>query len=400
MPCRPGKARRLLKENKATVIQRTPFTIQLNYSTGETKQDVSMGVDAGSKTIGVSCTTKKEELISLEMDLRGNDIVKLLSDKRQYRRGRRGRKTRYRKARFLNRVSRKKKGWLAPSIENKINAHFRIIQMLHNILPIHKIVAEVASFDIQKIKNPDIEGEDYQKGEQLGFWNIREYVLFRDNHTCQYCKGKSNDKILNVHHLESRKTGGDSPGNLITLCNTCHDKIHRENKELNIKKGESFKHASFMGIMRWAFYNRLKEIYNNVKLTYGYITKNERISNNLPKGHRIDGRCISGNSNAVPVTYYFFIKQVRKHNRQIHKAKILKGGRRKLNQANYLMHGFRLFDKVEYNNQECFIFGRRKSGYYDLRKLDGTVIHRSASYKKLKLLGKRKSMLWEMRHAV
>ena len=82
--------------------------------------------------------------------------------------------------------------------------------------------------------------------------------------------------------------------------------------------------------------------------------------------------------------YYYYIKQIRKHNRQIHKANILKGGNKKLNQAVYVVKGFRLFDKVKYNNQECFIFGRRSIGYFDLRKLDGTSIHKSANFKQLK----------------
>ena len=94
---------------------------------------------------------------------------------------------------------------------------------------------EVASFDIQKIKNPEITGGEYQQGEQLNFWNVREYVLFRDNHTCQYCHGKSGDKVLNVHHLESRKTGGDAPNNLITLCETCHKKYHEGKIQLKQK---------------------------------------------------------------------------------------------------------------------------------------------------------------------
>ena len=173
--------------------------------------------------------------------------------------------------------------------------------------------------------------EEHQQGEQLGFWNVREYVLFRDNHTCQCCKGKSKDKILNVHHIESRKTGGNAPNNLITLCETCHKGYHNGTVKLpkTIKRGMSFKDAAFMGIMRWSFYNRLKEIYPNVFMTYGYITKNTRVKYNLPKEHYIDARCISGNPNAEPLGYYFYQKKVRCHNRQIHKAKILKGGKKK-----------------------------------------------------------------------
>ena len=397
MPCKEAKARKLLKENKAKIYKKEPFTIQLLFICENQTQDITLGVDAGSKHIGLSATTKEKELYAADVELR-NDIVDLLSTRRQNRRTRRNR-LRYRKPRFNNRVHSKKNGWLAPSVEQKIQTHFKVVEDIHKLLPITKIVVETASFDIQKIKNPEIHNEEYQQGEQLGFWNVREYVLFRDNHTCQCCKGKSKDKILNVHHIESRKTGGNAPNNLITLCETCHKGYHNGTVELpkTIKRGMSFKDAAFMGIMRWSFYNRLKEIYPNVVMTYGYITKDTRIKNNLPKDHYIDARCISGNPNAEPLGYYFYQKKVRCHNRQIHKSNILKGGKKKLNQASYLVKGFRLFDKVEFEGQICFIFARRSSGYFDIRKLNGEVIHRSASWKKLKLLETRKSLLMERR---
>lgn len=397
MPCKEAKARKLLKENKAKIYKKEPFTIQLLFICENQTQDITLGVDAGSKHIGLSATTKEKELYAADVELR-NDIVDLLSTRRQNRRTRRNR-LRYRKPRFNNRVHSKKNGWLAPSVEQKIQTHFKVVEDIHKLLPITKIVVETASFDIQKIKNPEIHNEEYQQGEQLGFWNVREYVLFRDNHTCQCCKGKSKDKILNVHHIESRKTGGNAPNNLITLCETCHKGYHNGTLELpkTIKRGMSFKDAAFMGIMRWSFYNRLKEIYPNVFMTYGYITKDTRIKNNLPKDHYIDARCISGNPNAEPLGYYFYQKKVRCHNRQIHKSNILKGGKKKLNQASYLVKGFRLFDKVEFEGQICFIFGRRSSGYFDIRKLNGEVISRSVSWKKLKILETRKSLLMERR---
>ena len=393
---RHGKVRRLLRDKKAKVLKRCPFTIQLLYKTPDITQDITLGVDAGSRHIGLSAATDKKELYAAEVELR-NDIVDLLSTRRQNRRARRNRKTRYRKPRFENR----KRGdrWLAPSVQHKVDTHLTAVRRVHEILPIAKIVVEVASFDIQKIKNPEIEGAEYQQGEQLGFWNVREYVLFRDGHVCQCCKGRSKDKVLNVHHIESRKTGGDAPDNLVTLCETCHKGYHEGTVKLpkNIKCGMSFRDATFMGIMRWAFYNQLKELYPDVSLTYGYLTKNIRIRNGLQKTHCVDARCISGHPQAEPLGYYFYQKKVRCHNRQIHKNAILKGGRRKRNQAPYLVKGFRLFDRVSFNNQECFIFGRRNSGYFDLRKLDGTKIHASASYKKLSLLETRKTMLCERR---
>ena len=305
MPCKEAKARKLLKQNTAKIYKREPFTIQLLFECENQTQDITLGVDAGSKHIGLSATTNSKELYSADVELR-NNIVNLLSTRREARRTRRNR-LRYRAPRFNNRIRSKNKGWLAPSIEQKIQCHFQVIQDVHNILPITKIIVETASFDIQKIKKPDISGKEYQEGEQLDFWNVREYVLARDQHTCQCCKGKSKDHILNVHHIENRRTGGNAPNNLITLCETCHKGYHIGTVQLpqNIKRGTSFKDAAFMGIRRWALYNRLKELYPNVSMTFGYITKSIRIQNNLPKEHYIDARCISGNPNAEPLGYYF-----------------------------------------------------------------------------------------------
>ena len=395
---RCGKVRRILNDGRAVVKKRCPFTIQLTYETTDFVQEVHLGIDAGSKHIGLSATTEQKELYASEINLR-TDIVKLLSSRQELRKGRRNRKTRYRKARFNNRKHSKQKGWLAPSVINKIDTHLRVVDEVCKILPISKIIVETASFDIQKIKNPDISGTDYQEGEQLGFWNEREYVLFRDGHTCQCCNGKSKDRVLNVHHIESRQTGGDAPNNLITLCETCHKGYHAGVIKLppKIKRGMSFRDAAFMGIMRWAFYDKLKKLNKSipVSMTYGYITKHKRIKYKLTKTHAVDARCISGYPGAEPLSYYYLQKKVRCHNRQLHKLTINKGGVRKNNQAPREVKGFKLFDKVLYNNKECFIFGRRISGYFDLRHLDGTKVNPSVSYKKLKLIEHTTSLLTE-----
>ena len=322
---RHGKVRRLLKSGKAKVVNNCPFTIRLLYRTGGEIQPITLGVDAGSKHIGLSATTEIEELYAGDVELR-NDIVDKLSTRREFRRSRRNRKTRYRKARFSNRTASKKEGWLAPSTRQKVKSHLTAVNRIHKILPISKIVVEVAAFDIQKIKNPDISGKEYQEGEQMDFWNVREYVLFRDGHQCQCCKGKSKDIVLNVHHIESRKTGGNAPNNLITLCETCHNGYHAGKIKLSktIKRGMSFRDATFMGIMRWAFYFKLKEQYPNVSLTYGYVTKRKRIESGLLKDHYIDARCISEHPHATPCDAVFYQKKVRCHNRQLHKATIQK----------------------------------------------------------------------------
>lgn len=277
-----GKVRRLLKNSLAHVVCRIPFTIQLDYDTTDYTQPVSLGVDAGSKHIGISATTSEKELYAADVELR-NDIVDKLSTRREQRRTRRSR-LRYRKARFNNRVSSKRKGWLAPSVENKIQTHLTVVEKIHKFLPITNIVVETASFDIQKINNPSISGSEYQQGEQLDFFNVREYVLFRDNPT------------------------------------------------------------------------------------------------------------------AKPLGYYFYQKKVRCQNRQIHKVNFLKGGRKKLNQAPFLVKGFRLFDLVEYQKELYYIFGRRSSGSFDIRKLDGTKVNKgSINCKYLRLIDTRKSILIEKR---
>ena len=393
-----AKVRILLKTNKAKVVKRCPFTIQLMYNITNYIQKINLGVDAGSKHIGVSATTKDRVLYEADVELR-NDIVDLLSTRKQNRRRRRNRKTRYRQPRFNNRISTKKEGWLSPSIKHKVDAHLTIVEKAHQILPINKIIIETASFDIQKIKNPSINGNDYQQGEQFGFGNVREYVLFRDNHICQCCYGKSKDKILHVHHIESRKTGGNSPNNLITLCKSCHSRYHNGMMDLpvSIYRGMSFRHMSFMGIMRWTCYTKLKSLYSNVVMSYGYITKNLRIKYNLPKEHYIDARCISGNPLAISNGIYYYQKKVRCHNRQIHKNTIYKNGYRKLNQAPYRVYGYRLFDKVSFHGQECFIFGRRRDGRFAIRLLDGTKINEQVLYKKLRFIESAKYYITERR---
>ena len=291
MPTSPAKARRLLKSGKAKVIKRTPFTIQLIYGSTGYKQPITLGVDTGYKHVGLSAVSDNKELLSSEVKLR-TDIVKLLSERKMYRRNKRNRLW-YREARFLNRTRNKKSGWFVPSICHRLDSHIKAINFIKSILPITKINVEAAAFDIQKIKNPNIQGTNYQNGVQKDFWNVREYVLYRDGHKCQHC-GKSNT-ILNVHHIESRQTGGNSPDNLITLCKKCHKAYHNGKIQLSVKKHKTtFKAETAMSILRWKIIDKLKELGNTVNVTYGYITKSIRIALKLDKSHNNDAFCIAG----------------------------------------------------------------------------------------------------------
>src|SRR2546421_5745934 len=341
MPCQSRKARLLLQAGKAKVQRMVPFTIQLLYGSSGYKQEVSLGIDAGTQHVGVSATTEKAVLFEALVSPR-TDMTELRATRRQFRRARRHRKTRYRKAPFHNR--RRSEGWLAPSVQHKVDVHLKTIKRMHQLLPVSKTTIEVAQFDIQKFTNPEIEGKEYQQGPQLGFWNVREYVLWRDGHTCQWCKGKSKDAVLNVHHIESRKTGGDSPANLITLCETCHDLIHRTHQQQKITR-----------------------------------------------------KRVSGNPCAQSEGTSYLMRWVRRNNRQLHKATIRKGGQRQRNTAPKYVQGFRLFDCVSYQGKPCFVWGRRSSGYFDLRALDGTRISASANCKKLTNVQRASACLVERR---
>ena len=374
---RGGRIGYLLRHGKAYVVSRVPFIVQLDYESTTYTQEVSLGIDAGSKHIGVSASSEKKELLAAQVELR-NDVVNLLSTRSELRRTRRNRKTRYRKVRFDNR--KRKDGWLAPSIELKVESHLKVIRLVHKLLPITKTTIEVAQFDAQKIKNPDIKGEEYQQGEQMGFWNVREYVLARDGHRCIHCKGKSRNPILNVHHLESRKTGGNSPSNLVTLCETCHKAYHRGEFELKIKRGSSLRDAAVMNIMRWAVYERAKEEFGNVNLTYGYITKHTRIENGIAKTHASDAFCIAKNVHAMRLSSFFMCRCVHRHTRALHVANPKKGGIRRSCIASHKIgkSRFQRFDMVRWMGKECFIFGST-NGKPVLRDIKGIKMHENAS---------------------
>ena len=407
MPCSPAKARHLLDGGKAKIVKRTPFTIKLLYGSTEYTQPVILGVDAGIQTIGLSASTVKEELFAAEVTPR-NDVVENLSTRREFRKARRTRTTRYRKPRFNNRIHSKKKGWLTPSVEVKIQEHITSIKRVCAILPVSKVVVETAEFNLQLLKavqdgKPVPEGEDYQKGEMYGSYNVRQYVLWRDNYTCICCgaRGTPKDPVrLHVHHFESRKRGGNALDNQGTLCDDCHKKFHLgiiTDIKLNTRRRQSTRDAAFMGIMRKTLMLRLRaKLSIPVAETKGYITKATREEFlKLPKTHTNDALAIAQGRHGFgikehayvePADHIYTIRPVRHHNRQIHKASIMKGGIRKRNQASKYVFGFRLYDKVLYQGKECFVWGRRTSGSFLLRTIDGIKVKDGAGYRNLVLL--------------
>ena len=384
MPTTPCRARHLIKAGEAEVEKRTPFIIRMLIETSEGIQNVTLGVDAGSKHVGLSASTEKEELFSAEMTLR-DDIPQLMTARRQSRRTRRNR-LRHRKPRFDNR--RRPDGWLTPTMETKIRSHVNVVNGICSILPVSKIIVETASFDIQKIKDENIERKQYQEGEQLGYANVKAYVKARDGFTCQSC---GSHEHLEVHHIIQRKDGGsDRPANLITLCERCHTDHHNGKKPLAIPfpGNRGFKGASDMNTMRWFLLDRLKAVHPDISViqTYGYVTNWNRNNLKLEKTHANDAFCIAGNFDIDRADEFFRILKLRCHNRQVNKTNKLKGNRGKANQAPRFIGGFRLKDKVLFNGQLCLIHGKRSSGYFDIRKPDGTQVHSSIHYRNIMLV--------------
>ena len=378
---RLGKVYRLLKTKKAHIVAYEPFTVQLDY---EPKthiiQPMTLGVDSGAIHSGYSLANEHREYYNAEVIARDN-ISKNLSDRRMYRQNRRSRKTRYRKPRFNNRKN-KGEGWIPPSLEQKVYVQVKEIEHLHKYFPINNIIIEVAEFDIQKIKNPDISGNEYQQGTLQGY-NIRNYLLEKHHHKCFYC-----DKEVSAfeveHMIPKARNGSNRIDNLTLSCHDCNQKKGTLTAEEFItqtlsaqklrqlpKTKQLLKYMAHMNATRWVLYDTIKETYDSVSLTYGYITKYNRINAGLPKAHHIDAKCITGFSTVPSFDVTVVKTKMRRHNRQLHRATFSKDHIRKSATLPRVVHGFQLYDIVMFNNHRYYIKGRRSSGSFSLVSLEG-----------------------------
>lgn len=363
MPCTQRKARILLKENKAKIIRYQPFTIQLTVPTGESTQEVHLGVDTGAKHIGIAATSGNKVLVKGEIELR-DDIHKNMQTRFALRRDRRNRNTRYREVRFLNR--KRRDGWLPPTIQSKLDAIFMWIDRFCDLLPNPILHIEVGKFDIQKMINPDIENEEYQNGQCAGYYDVRYFVFARDNYTCQVCKKQN--KILNTHHLLYKSRGGsDRADNLITVCTDCHSsENHKEGGilyewMLKHKKVKQYKEATFMNIIR----KRTFQKYLDAIITYGSETSPYRKELGLDKTHYNDAIAISKIENIKENTQdYFYIKQFRKKKRSLHESIPTRGRRKeknvnaeRRNKNSPCRAGWFMNDMVSFQNKVGWIYG-------------------------------------------
>ena len=357
-----GKVRRLLKEGKAKVVRREPFTIRLLYEPEtDIVQECYCDVDTGSRHIGVAVVGNDKVLYQSQTELR-NDIKKKMDRRRAFRQNRRSRKTRYRKPRFLNRRNYIREDRLPPSVKHEVQAHIDEIKFCKRILPIkdENIILEVSQFDTALTKTPSLINErvrhwGYQKGFNYGHSSRRKAVLHRDNYTCQCC-GKKNCR-LEVHHIEFRSNGGtDDEENLITLCEDCHKGVHAGTIVLNKKpkKSKNLKYATHMSIIR----SRLLKKYPNAIETFGFVTNENRNHLKLKKDHYIDACVIaSGGMEFKPLDVIFYKRRVSKGD-----YKLARGARGEQKLPTGKIYGFRKFDKVEYFGKEYFIKGRISCG--------------------------------------
>ena len=396
---RHGKVRRLLRDRRAKVVRREPFTIKLLYEP-ETKvvQEVNLGVDTGSSKVGVAAVGNGKTLYAAEVTIR-NDISKKMDRRRGARRARRTRKLRYRKPRFNNRRNSIKSGRFSPTMVSKINSHIREIEFVRSILPVKRLILETGTFDPHKLKNPGVRGWGYQKGPNYGFENSKAACLNRDNYTCQHCRTKKG--TLHAHHIVYRSQGGaDTLDNLITLCEECHKKLHKgELKDfeakLKGKKKGNLKHATQMNSIRKQLLRLYSKAIETIE-TFGYVTKENRQSLGLDKSHVVDACVIASQGKLFNWNLWYFKKRHIPRQERI----LCKGirGERKIPTGKVL--GFRRYDKVQYLGMDCFVKGRRSSGAFVLSDINNKSIDfrplggkDNPSYKLLTRLNSRCSTL-------
>lgn len=388
MPCKPQKAKRLLREGKARVVTAQPyFIIKLLHGASGYRQPVTAGMDTGSKTIGAAAISSGRVLYQSEVQLR-QDITKKMRQRAAYRRTRRNRKTRYRPARWLNRESMRREGRLAPSVQSKLDSHLREKRFVESILPVTSWRVETAQFDIHKIAHPDVEGVGYQEGPQKGWYNVKAYVLARDGYKCQRKeKGVKHSKTLHVHHIVHRKDGGsNSTTNLIALCKDCHAAHHRGEFEIKVKTSQT-KHPTEAGIIQ----ARLKSSGWEFAEVFGYETKFQREQLlGLDKSHWADAvaiACAPEKTVELSAVVYYKRHVARGDYQQTkgkHSEKRIPTGK---------LFGFRKHDYVDTPAGRGFVKGKRSSGRFSIADLFGNVIHASVDMRRARRLSARTSTM-------
>ena len=301
-PIHPAHARELLNNNKAAVFRQYPFTLIMNRVVENIiTYPLELKLDPGSRTTGFALVNNRNEVVwAMELTHRGLAIKDSLATRQSVRRGRRSRNTRYRQARFLNRTRRA--GWLAPSLQHRIDTTMTWVNRLIKFTPINSITQELVRFDLQQLENPEISGVEYQQGELLGY-EVREYLLNKWERKCTYCQAEN--VPLQVEHIHPKSKGGSNRiSNLCLACEKCNVKKGTQNIQDFLSKKPDLldkimtqakrplKDAAAVNSTRWSLFNALKSTNLPVSTGSGGQTKFNRIRLNLPKTHWLDAACV------------------------------------------------------------------------------------------------------------
>ena len=324
MPCRPARARRLLKSGRARVVRLFPFTIRLvdRLLEDSSVQSVLVKIDPGSRQTGVALVRADEKahhhaLFFVNLVHRGESIRDALTARRNCRRRRRG-NLRHRAPRFLNRT--KPQGWLPPSLRHRVDTATAWVAKLVKLAPVTGIVEELVKFDAQKLQNPEISGIEYQQGT-LFEYEVREYLLEKFGRKCVYCGAEN--VSLNIDHVVPKARGGSNRiSNLVLSCVNCNQKKDSQPVEVFLKNRPEvldrikrrlktpLRDAATVNATRWSLFNALKAFGLPVETGSGALTKFNRHTFGVPKEHRLDALC-AGRVNGVHYPKGMGILQVR-----------------------------------------------------------------------------------------
>ena len=393
--CNGAKVRVLLKQKRAKVVSKCPFTIKLLYESTKFIQPLTLGVDTGSKYVGSAVINDLTSEVVYESQVELRDDIKSKMDRRRVFRRVRRNKLRYRPKRFNNRKASKRKERYSPTLTSKFQGHTREIEFVKSTLPVTNVVLEVGEFDTQLLQDPTLAFHkwDYAKGELYQQENFKQAARARDGYKCQCC-GKKNCR-LEVHHIKFRSNGGtNDEDNLITLCKECHDGVHAGTIVLNKKpkKSKGLKHATHMSIIRsW-----LLRKYPDAIETFGFVTSENRNHLKLEKDHYIDACVIASGGlefKGLDVIY-------RKRRISVQDRILTKGIRSERKLPTGKVHGFKRYDKVKYFREVCFVKGRRTNGGFVLMDINNISIDfrdrggkQNPSYRFIERINTRRSVL-------
>jgi 5-methylcytosine-specific restriction endonuclease McrA len=408
-PCHASVARKLLKDGRAVIHKKYPFTIRLKeLKTKENNSNFRLKIDYGSRHTGLAIL-KDSEVIWLAQLHHKIIIKKNLDTRRAMRRTRRNRKTRYRKARFLNRKQRE--GWIPPSLQSRVNNIDNWVFKLRNLCPITQISYENVKFDTQLMQNPEISGVEYQQGELQGY-EVREYLLEKWGRKCVYC-GAENVPLEVEHIIPKIRDGSNRVSNLTLACNSCNQTKGNQTAEefgypdIQNQARKSLKDAAIVTATRWKIYNVLVETGLDIECGTGASTKMNRIKLQLPKAHHIDAVCVGA---STPEKVRFStnnVLHIKAKGRGSHcRTNLDKYGFPRgyfARQKNFF--GFQTGDivkaivpKGKHKGIHSGAVACRKTGYFDIKNKEGVRVAQGISYKNCKVLSRVDGYEYNVEH--